>query len=337
MRTYNIAVVGATGPAGQEFLKILTQRRFPVGELRLLASSRSVGKTVSYGPGELTIEEAGAQSFQSTDLVFFFAGAEVSSSLAPQAVRAGAFVIDNCAPYCLDENVPLVVPEVNPGDLKGHQGIVGSPSAITIQLVMALAPIHRVASIERAIVVTYQAVSGSGGKAMEELSAQCRLVLEGKTVVPHVYPHQIAFNCLPEADVFLDNGFTREEWRIVQETRRVLHHPQLAISATAVRVPVYVGHAAAVHLELSRRLPPEEARSLLGAARGVRVLDDPCVSLYPQPWVAAGQDNVFVGRIREDPAYEYGLAFWVAADNLRKGSALNALQIAELVLEQGWL
>lgn len=337
MKTFNIAIVGATGLVGQEFMKILQERRFPVGNLRLLASDRSAGRRMTYNGAEFVVEETSATSFKGIDLALFSAGAEISTYFAPLAAKAGAVVVDNSAAWRMDETVPLVVPEVNPDDVAKHRGIIANPNCSTIQMVVALNPIHKVNPIKRIIVDTYQAVAGTGTLAMEELSAQSRQVLEGKAVVPHIYPHQIAFNLLPEIDVFLDNGYTREEWKMVNETRKIMHAPQIAISATCVRVPVYIGHSEAIHIELTNRLTAEQARLLLVGAPGVALLDDPSVSLYPTPWMAAGQDQVWVGRIREDNSHANGLAMWVVSDNVRKGAALNAIQIAEILLERGML
>lgn len=334
-KTYNVAIVGATGLVGQEFIKILQQRKFPVANLRLLASDRSTGRRMLFEGTEITVEETIATSFKGIDIALFSAGVEVSTYFAPIAAKAGAVVIDNSAAWRMVEDVPLVVPEVNPEDAFKHKGIIANPNCSTIQMVVALYPLHKVSPIKRIIVDTYQSVSGTGAAAMEELSAQTRLVLEGKAVVPHVYHHQIAFNLLPEIDVFLDNGYSKEEWKMVNETRKIMHAPDIAISATCVRVPVYIGHSEAIHVEFTSRITAEEARRILANAPGVVVLDDPAVSLYPHPWMAAGQDPVFVGRIREDNSHPNGLAMWVVADNLRKGAALNAIQIAELLIERG--
>ncbi|MBI4759371.1 MAG: aspartate-semialdehyde dehydrogenase [Chloroflexi bacterium] len=337
MKSYTVAIVGAAGLVGQEFIKILQQRQFPLGNLRLFTTDRSAGKKVSFSYQDVLLEELHSSSFKHVDLALFSAGAEASCHFVPVAMKDGAVVLDTTAAFRLEEGVPLVVPEINPQDLRRHSGLIANPCCIAIQIAMALFPIHRVNPVRRVIVDSYQAVSGSGASAMEELSLQARLILEGKNVIPHIYPHQIAFNLLPEIDVFLDNGYSKEEWRIVRETRKIMHAPEIAISATAVRVPVYIGYSAALHVEFSSRITPEEARGILGASPGVRILDDPSVSLYPQPWVAAGQDDVFVGRIREDISLPNGLALWVVTDNVRKGTALNAVQIAETLIEQGWL
>ncbi|MDO8672802.1 MAG: aspartate-semialdehyde dehydrogenase [Dehalococcoidia bacterium] len=337
MRSYNVAIVGATGMVGQEFIKILEQRQFPIKSVRLLASDRSAGRKLFVRHEQIEVLETVPQSFKNIELALFSAGTDISHHFAPIAVRAGALVIDNSAAFRMDPNVPLVVPEVNPDDAKDHKGIIANPNCSTIQMVAALNPLHRVNPIKRIVVDTYQSVSGTGAPAVEELSVQSKLVLEGKPAMPHVYPHQIAFNLLPEIDVFMDNGYSKEEWKMMQETRKIMHAPDIAISATCVRVPVYIGHAEAVHVEFTRRISPDDVRTILAASPGVKVLDDPEVSLYPQPWSVAGQDDVFVGRIREDLSHPHGIAMWIVADNVRKGAALNAIQIAEVMMKRGWL
>lgn len=337
MSGFDVAIVGATGLVGQEFIKVLTQRSFPMSSIRLLASDRSAGRKLRINNEELEVKETTTNSFDKVDVALFSAGAEISNYFSPIAARAGAVVIDNSAAFRMDPEVPLVVPEVNPDDIKEHKGIIANPNCSTIQMVVALYPLHKVNPIKRVIVDTYQAVSGTGSAALEELSEQARLVLEGRNVVPHVYPHQIAFNLLPEIDVFLDNGYTKEEWKMVEETRKIMHANEMAISATCVRVPIFVSHSEAIHIEFSEPMSPDAARRILAEAPGVRVLDDPNISLYPQPWSVAGSDDVFVGRIRQDTSQSYGLAMWVVADNLRKGAALNAIQIAETMVEKGWI
>jgi len=337
MKGFHVAVVGATGLVGQEFIKVLEQRNFPMSSIRLLASDRSAGRKLFVNHEEVEVKETTSQSFDHVDIALFSAGAEISNHFSPIAARAGAVVIDNSAAFRTDPEVPLVVPEVNAEDIKDHKGIIANPNCSTIQMVVALYPLHRVNPIRRVIVNTYQAVSGTGAAAMEELSEQTRLVLEGRSVVPHVYPHQIAFNLLPEIDLFLDNGYTKEEWKMVEETRKIMHAEEMAISATCVRVPILIGHSEAIHIEFSEPMSPETARRILAEAPGVKVLDEPNISLYPQPWSVAGSDEVFVGRIRRDASHSCGLAMWVVADNLRKGAALNAIQIAETMIERGWI
>ena len=246
-------------------------------------------------------------------------------------------VIDNSSAFRMVPTVPLVVPEINPEDIKWHKGIIANPNCSTIQTVVALYPLHKVNPIKRIIADTYQAVSGTGSAAVDELTVQAKQVLEGQSTIPHVYPHQIAFNVLPEIDVFLDNGYTKEEWKMVEETRKIMHADDIAISATCVRVPVFTGHSVAVHVEFSQPMSPDEARHIFAQAPGIKLLDDTAISLYPQPWSAAGTDEVFVGRIRRDVSYPKGLVLWVVADNLRKGAALNAVQIAEQVIKREWL
>jgi aspartate-semialdehyde dehydrogenase len=334
---YHVAIVGATGMVGQEFIKVLLQRKFPVASLQLYASDRSAGRKVYVGHQEMVVKETASDSFDSVDIALFSAGSEISKHFAPLAAKAGALVIDNSAAWRMDARVPLVVPEVNAEDIKKHRGIIANPNCSTIQMVVALYPLHKVNPIKRVTVATYQSVSGTGVAAVEELTKQARVVLDGGNVVPHVYAHQIAFNLLPEIDVFLENGYTKEEWKLVEETRKIMHAEGIAISATCVRVPVFVSHSEAIQVEFTDYMSPEEARSILSKAPGVKVLDDPNVSLYPQPWLAAGTDDVYVGRIRSDASYLNGLVMWVVADNIRKGAALNAVQIAEEAATNGWV
>jgi aspartate-semialdehyde dehydrogenase len=337
MKGFEVAIVGATGVVGQEFIKVLGQRNFPMNSLHLLASDRSAGKKISVNHEEMEVKEASPHSFDGIDIALFSAGSEVSLHFSPIAAKAGAVVVDNSSAFRMESDVPLVVPEVNPNDVKEHKGIIANPNCSTIQMVVALYPLHKVNPIKRIIVDTYQSVSGTGAAALEELSTQARQVLEGHSVVPHVYPHQIAFNILPEIDLFLDNGYTKEEWKMVEETKKIMHADDIAISATCARVPVLVGHSEAIHIELSEPMSPDTARRILAEAPGVKVLDDVNISLYPQPWSVAGSDDVYVGRIRRDSSNDCGLAMWVVADNLRKGAALNAVQIAEVLVERDWL
>jgi aspartate-semialdehyde dehydrogenase len=337
MRKYHTAIVGATGLVGQEFIKILEQRDFPMASVHLLASGRSAGKKMFVNHNEIEVQELLPHSFDSIDIALFSAGGEVSKQFSPIAASRGAVVVDNSSAFRMDPKVPLVVPEVNPGDVENHQGIIANPNCSTIQMVVALYPLHKVNPIKRIVVDTYQAVSGTGSAAVDELNSQTKLVLEGKSALPHVYSHQIAFNVLPEIDVFLDDGYTKEEWKMIHETRKIIHDDNIAVSATCVRVPVVASHSEAIHVEFSHPISPEEARSILADAPGVKVLDDPSISLYPHAWSAAGTDDVFVGRIRRDASHPNGLAMWVVADNLRKGAALNAVQIAELLVSTGAL
>ena len=337
MSEYRVAVVGATGLVGQEFIKVLEQRNFPMTSILLLASDRSAGKKLFVNHREIEVEETTPESFKKMDIALFSAGAETSRYFSPIAAQSGAVVVDNSSAFRMTPAVPLVVPEVNPEDIKWHKGIIANPNCSTIQIVVALYPLHKVNPIKRIIVDTYQAVSGTGSAAVEELTVQAKQVLEGQTAIPHVYPHQIAFNILPEIDVFLDNGYTKEEWKVVEETRKIMHADDIAISATCVRVPVFTGHSMAIHIEFSQSMSLDEAQRILAQAPGIKLLDDPTISLYPQPWSATGTDEVFVGRIRRDASHPNGLVMWVVADNLRKGAALNAVQIAEEMIKREWL
>jgi len=337
MKEFNVAIVGATGLVGQEFIRVLGQRNFPMSSLNLFASDRSAGRKLTVDDRELEVKKTTQQSFDGMDIALFSAGAEISQHFSPIAAQAGTVVIDNSAAFRMDPEIPLVVPEVNADDIKEHKGIIANPNCSTIQLVVALYPLHRANPIRRLIVDSYQSVSGTGAAALEELSEQARQVMEGRSVVPHIYPHQIAFNILPEIDLFMDNGYTKEEWKVVEETRKIMHAGDIAISATCARVPVFIGHSEAVHIEFSEPMSPDTARRILAEAPGVKVLDDPNISLYPQAWSVAGSDEVFVGRIRKDSSHDCGLAMWVVADNLRKGAALNAVQIAETIINRSWI
>lgn len=336
MKPLNVAVVGATGLMGRELLKLLEKKQFPLTSLQFLASDRSAGKQLFFNHQEIEVKELTATSLSRLNIVFFAAGSEASRRFSPTAVKNGAVVIDQSATYRMEPWVPLVIPEVNLEDIKHHKRIIASPSAATIQMVMALAPLHRVNPIRRVEVATYQSVSGAGAAAMEELTNQAKQVLEGKAIIPHVFTHQIAFNILPEIDVFLYNGYTLEEWRIKEEAAKLMHAPDMAISAFCVRVPVFIGDSQAIHVEFANPITPEEARRFLAQAPGIKVEDDPEVSLYPQPWAVAGTDEVHVGRVRQDMALPNGLTIWVVADNVRRG-AMNAVQIAEALLQNGWL
>ncbi|MGD0861517.1 MAG: aspartate-semialdehyde dehydrogenase [Candidatus Limnocylindrales bacterium] len=332
-----VAVVGATGVVGRTMIQVLSERRFPVGELRLLASGRSAGTTVSADGRTLTVEEATPDAFEGVDIALFSAGTDVSRQLVPAAAARGATVIDNSNAWRMDPAVPLIVSQVNPGDGEWHEGIVANPNCSTMQLMPVLMALRDTVGLERVIVDTYQSVSGTGAEALAELENQIRAHVAGEAKVASVYPHPIAFNALPEIDVFLDNGYTREEWKVVTESRKILHLPELRISCTAVRVPVFVGHSEAVHVETTRPMTPQEARNAFAAVPGVVVVDDPENHVYPIATQAAGSDEVYVGRVRTDPSVERGLAFWVVSDNLRKGAATNAVQIAEALLERGWV
>ena len=337
MKGYKLAIVGANGMVGQEFIKVLEQRDFPMSSISLFESDRFAGKKLFVAHQEVRVRETTPESFQGIDIALFAAGTEISHYFSPIAAQSGTVVIDNSAAFRMVPTVPLVVPEVNPEDIKWHRGIIANPNCSTIQMVVALYPLHKVNPIKRIIVDTYQAVSGTGSAAVEELTTQARQILDGQSAIPHVYPHQIAFNLLPEIDVFLDNGYTKEEWKLAEETKKIMHADDIAVSATCVRVPVFTGHGEAIHVEFSQPMSPDEAKRILNQAPGVKVLDDPAISLYPQPWSADGTDEVFVGRIRQDASHPRGLAMWVVADNLRKGAALNAVQIAEEAIKRDWI
>ena len=336
--SFTVAVVGATGVVGRTMIQVLLERGFPIGELRLLASERSAGRTVSIEGRDHEIQLASAEAFEGVDIALFSAGGGPSRDLAPLAAARGATVIDNSSAWRMDDSIPLVVSQVNPDDLEGHSGIIANPNCSTMQLVPPLMALRDAVGLERVIVDTYQAVSGTGGAAIRELEGQVRAHVAGEAKDVSVYPHQIAFNALPQVDVFLPNGYTKEEWKVVSESRKILHLPELRVSCTAVRVPVFVAHSEAVHVETRAAITPDEARRLFAAVDGVVVQDDPSTSTYPLATEAAGSDDIFVGRVRQDPSIDgdRGLAFWVVSDNLRKGAATNAVQIAEALVERGW-
>ncbi|MFQ5431679.1 MAG: aspartate-semialdehyde dehydrogenase [Nitrospinota bacterium] len=330
----NVAVVGATGAVGSEMIKILGERKFPVGELRLLASERSMGKSHDFMGKKIAVEILTKDSFSGIDIALFSAGASRSREFAHAAVEAGAVVIDNSSAFRMEDDVPLVVPEVNPHAAQKHNGIIANPNCSTIQMVAALHPLNQKAKIRRVVVATYQAVSGAGQNAVEELSSQVRSLLSFKPLEAEVFPHQIAFNCLPHIDVFLENGYTKEEMKMVNETRKIMEEPDLLVSPTTVRVPVFYGHSESLNVEFESPMSPEYARDIFALSPGVAVVDDPSENSYPLATECAGRDEVFVGRIRGDNTLKYGLNMWVVSDNIRKGAALNAVQIAELLLRQ---
>jgi aspartate-semialdehyde dehydrogenase len=326
---YVVAVVGATGAVGTEMIEVLEEREFPVARLVPLASTRSAGGTVTFKGNEVPIEVLTKDSFAGVDIALFSAGADLSREFAPIAVKAGAVVIDNSAAWRMTPEVPLVVPEVNAHDIQRHKGIIANPNCSTIQMVVALKPLHDQARIKRIVVTTFQSVSGTGKDAMDELMAECQDLLSFKSASPKVYPYQIAFNCLPQIDEFLPSGYTKEEMKMVHETRKIMGDQSIHVTATTVRVPVYIGHSEAVNIETERKLSANEARAILSTAPGVLLYDDPAHKIYPMPLEVAGKDEVYVGRVREDESIANGLNLWVVADNLRKGAALNAVQIAE--------
>ena len=331
--TYTVAVVGATGAVGTEMIDILAERKFPVGELRPLASARSAGDRVSFHDRDLVLRELTKDSFEGVDIALFSAGADISREYAPIAAKAGAVVIDNSAAWRMGKDVPLVVPEVNRGDIAKHKGIIANPNCSTIQLVVTLKPLHDAARIKRVVVTTLQSVSGTGKEAMDELLEETQALLSFKEPEPKVYPHQIAFNCLPHIDDFLPSGYTREEMKLLDETRKIMGDDSIRVTATTVRVPVYVGHSESVNIETEKKLSANEARAILCEAPGILLYDDPAHKIYPTPLDAAGKDEVYVGRIREDESVPNGLNLWIVADNLRKGAALNAIQIAEELIK----
>ena len=326
---YVVAIVGATGAVGTEMIEVLEEREFPVSRLVPLASARSAGGTVTFQGNEVPIEVLTKDSFAGVDIALFSAGAELSREFSPIAVKAGAVVIDNSAAWRMTLEVPLVVPEVNPHDIPRHKGIIANPNCSTIQMVVALKPLHDRARIKRIVVTTFQAVSGTGKDAMDELMTECQDLLSFKEASPKVYPYQIAFNCLPQIDDFLPSGYTKEEMKMLHETRKIMGDQSIQVTATTVRVPVYVGHSEAINIETEKKLSVNEARAILSTAPGVLLYDDPAHQIYPMPLEVAGKDEVYVGRIREDESISNGLNLWVVADNLRKGAALNAVQIAE--------
>ncbi|MDN5332397.1 MAG: aspartate-semialdehyde dehydrogenase [Tepidanaerobacteraceae bacterium] len=333
MKTYNVAVVGATGAVGRTMLKILEERNFPVKDILPLASSRSAGQRIEFSGKSYEVKEAKPSAFEGIDIALFSAGKDISLNLAPEAVKRGAVVVDNSNAFRMEPHVPLVVPEVNPQELKKHSGIIANPNCSTIQMVMVLKPIHDRARIKRVVVSTYQAVSGTGLEAIEELKLQTRQVLEGESPKPEVYPHQIAFNLLPHIDVFDDSGYSLEEWKMVRETKKIMGDDSIAVTATAVRVPVFNCHSESVNVETCEKITAEEARAILAKAPGVVVMDDPKNKIYPMPAYLSGKDEVFVGRIREDFTVPCGLNLWIVADNLRRGAAYNAAKIAECLVE----
>ena len=337
MSECKIALIGATGAVGQVFLRILEERNFPASDIRLCASERSFGKKIKVRGEKLIVEEATPQLLSEVDFVFISASGSVSRQMAPLAVDQGAIVIDKSSAFRMDPTVPLVVPEINPGDLHDHHGIIASPNCTTTPMVMALKPLNEANPAKRIVAASYQSVTGTGASAGEELLAQSRDVLDGKDASMNVYPHQIAFNVLPHVEEFLENGYTTEEMKMQNETRKILHAPDLKVSTTCVRVPVMVSHAEAINVEFTDPISPREVREILSTMPGVRVVDDPQANVYPMPVQSEGEDDVFVGRIRKDISLDNGIAMWLTCDNLRKGAALNAIQIAEEMLARNLL
>ena len=335
MKTYNIAIVGASGAVGHEFLKILAERDFPVGDLRLLATERSEGKKITFKGKEYTVERTTDQSFEGMDIALF-AGGSASKTYGPAAVKAGAVVIDNSSTYRYDPDVPLVVPEVNHEDVRWHKGIIANPNCSTIIMVVALKPLHDAAKIKRIVVSTYQAVSGIGLPGISELKKQTEDIVNGRPVEVDAFKYQIAFNVIPQIDVLKEDDYYKEEMKMVWETQKMFHDPDIKVCATAVRVPVYRSHSESINIETEKPLSPDEARAILAKAPGVIVVDDPANSKYPMPLFSSDTDEVYVGRIRKDISCDgNGLCLFIAADQIRKGAATNTIQIAELLVKEG--
>jgi len=330
-RQYRVAIVGATGAVGIEMLHVIERRNFPASSVKLLASARSAGKTFKFRRQELAVHTLGVNSFEDIDLAFFSAGAAISLEYAPIAVQSGAIVIDNSSAHRMQAEVPLVVPEINGGDVAAHRGIIANPNCTTAIALMALYPLHRKFRVTRIFAASYQAVSGAGALAMEELRQQSKSMISGRAIEREVFPHQIAFNVIPQVDSFLDSGYTKEELKLQNEARRIMHLPSFKASVTCVRVPVFRAHCVAVNAEFQERVTLAEARQAISSFRGIELRDDPTDSIYPMPVNYAGEDVCAVGRLRIDSALENGLAFWVCGDQLLKGAALNAVQIAELL------
>lgn len=329
--SYHVAIAGATGAVGIEMMRCLAERNFPVGKLTLLASARSAGKKLKFKGEDVTIQELTEDSFKGVNIALFSAGGDISSKFIPAAVKAGAVVVDNSSAYRMDPTVPLVVPEVNAADVKMHNGIIANPNCTTAISLMPLFPLHQAFGVKRVIASSYQAVSGTGAQAIEELDRQTRQWAKGEAITNEVYPHQIAFNVLPHVDSFLDSGYTKEEMKMENEGRKIMHHPGFRASVTCVRVPVFRAHSVAITAEFEKPVSVEAARAVLGRAPGLDIIDDPSQKLYPLPLHVAGKDNCQVGRLRMDCALDNALSFWVVGDQLLKGAALNAVQIAELL------
>jgi aspartate-semialdehyde dehydrogenase len=335
-RTFNVAVAGATGAVGNQMISCLEERNFPVKSIKFLASSRSKGRKLSFRGSEIAVEELKETSFKGVDIALFSAGGGTSEKFAPFAANDGCVVVDNSSAWRMDSEVPLVVPEVNPHAVAQfrNKGIIANPNCSTIQMVVPLSPLHKTFGIRRIVVSTYQAVSGTGKKAIDELDFQTRAILNFKSFENKVYPHTIAFNCLPHIDMFLENGYTKEEMKMVHETRKILEDHTIGVTATTVRVPVFYGHSESINIETKKKATAQEVRALLERTNGVKVVDDPGNNIYPLAIDAAGQDLTLVGRIREDESIEKGINMWVVADNIRKGAATNAVQIAEILAKE---
>ncbi len=329
MSGLKVAILGATGAVGQEFLSILAERKFPMSELKLLSSARSAGKKIEFMGKSILVEEATADSFKGLDLVLSSAGGSISKQFAKDIVKAGALMVDNTSAFRMDPEVPLVVPEINADDIQNHKGIIANPNCSTIIMVVPLWPLHKVAKMKRVIAATYQAVSGAGAKAMHELEHQTRQVLQGERPTKDVFPHQIAFNLFSHNSAIKEDGYCEEEIKMIKETKKIMHDESIRVVATSVRVPVYRAHSEALFVEFEKPIKPEQAREILAKAPGVKIQDDTAKNHFPMPLEVSGTDDIFVGRIRKDPSTENGLAMFIAGDQIRKGAALNAVQIAE--------
>lgn len=332
-KKYNVAVMGATGAVGNCFLRILEERKFPIKNLRLLASERSKGKKLKFKGKAYPIEVLDHDSFEGIDIVLSSAGASRSLEFLPSAVKAGAVCIDNTSAFRMEKDIPLVVPEVNAHRIKDNKGIIANPNCSTIQMVVALYPIHKAARIKRIVVTTYQSVSGAGQKKIQELRDQTKDFISGKKIKCIEFPHPIAFNLIPQIDVFLENGYTKEEMKMVNETKKIMEDESIQVNATCVRVPVFYAHSESVSIETEKHITADDVRKLLSKAPGVTVIDDPKNKRYPMPIYAEGKDDTFVGRIRQDESVKNGISMWVVSDNIRKGAALNAVQIAEVLIK----
>ncbi len=332
-KEFNVAIAGATGAVGVEMLKTLEKRNFPVKNLKLLASSRSVGKTFDFKGEKLVVEELTEQSFKGVDIALFSAGGDISKAFRKSVVDSGAIMIDNSSAFRMEDDVPLVVPEVNPEDIKKHNGVIANPNCSTIIMLVAVAPLHRAKKLKRLVAATYQATSGAGAKGMDEMLVQTRQILDNQPIEPKAFAHRIAFNLIPHIDAFVDNGYTKEELKMLNETRKMLHYPELQVSCTCVRVPVMRAHSEALNLEFENDITPEEARAILATAPGVQLIDNVAQKEYPMPIDATEKYDVLVGRIRQDVSRndKKGLDIFVAGDQILKGAALNAVQIAELI------
>lgn len=336
-KKFVFAIVGATGVVGRELIKLIEERKLPISKLKLFSSHRSAGTRLSFNSQEIIVQELTHDSFNHIDIALFSAGSKISQKYAPYAVASGCIVIDNSNMWRMDARCPLVIPEVNPNVLSDHNGIIANPNCSTIQLLVALAPIHTIATLKRIVVSTYQAVSGTGQKGINEIEQQTRQLFNLQSPETIVYPHRIAFNCIPHVDEFLENDYTREEIKIANETIKIFDDPTIKITATCVRVPVFYGHSESVNIETEEKISPQHARAILSQSPGIYVYDNPKENMYPTPVDAAGEDLTFVGRIREDPTIENGLNLWIVADNIRKGAALNTVQIAETLIQKNLL